>query len=131
MRDFGFWVRMVAISQLFGVVLSNYGGHWLSPDNPLVTMGDKPAAVQHAEKANPVTSGEKGADESADDSVELRAERWGGAEDLAPEPEEDADWAAGGGDGAEEEADADPEFNEGSEAVENLDESQWGGGAAE
>jgi len=25
MRDFGFWVRMVAITQLFSLVLANYG----------------------------------------------------------------------------------------------------------
>ena len=51
MRDFGFWVRIVAISQLFSLVLANYGDGWLAQDNPILNLGDKPARV--ASRAEP------------------------------------------------------------------------------
>lgn len=38
MRDFGFWVRLIAISQLFSLVLVNYGHGWLSEDSSVVNL---------------------------------------------------------------------------------------------
>ncbi len=47
MRDFGFWVRVIAITQLFCIVLANYGDHWLSADNPLVTVSQaRPVVIE-------------------------------------------------------------------------------------
>ena len=43
LRDFGFWVRVVAITQLFSVVLINYGDGWLSSDNPILTVQKRQA----------------------------------------------------------------------------------------
>ncbi len=42
MRDFGFWVRIIAISQLGFMVLAHYGNGWLSPDNPILVRGGEP-----------------------------------------------------------------------------------------
>jgi hypothetical protein len=45
MRDFGFWVRIIAISQLFNLVLASYGDGWLAHDNPILNLGDQPESA--------------------------------------------------------------------------------------
>ena len=46
MRDFGFWVRIVAITQLFSLVLANYGDGWLAHDNPILNLAENRAGSQ-------------------------------------------------------------------------------------
>lgn len=116
MRDFGFWVRIVAISQLFSLVLANYGDGWLAQDNPILTMHEKPAPPKPLseimEEARP-----KGA-AAANVSGSMKQDKlrdiagWGGAD----EPE--ADW--------NEDDSADVGYIEPWFEDEDKNESDWG-----
>ncbi len=89
MRDFGFWVRIIAISQLFGLVLANYGDGWLAHDNPVINLAERsvksPTPIE--QPAADVPAKAKRADSNADSGTwqDLYAEGWGGIE--APEME--------------------------------------------
>ncbi len=87
MRDFGFWVRVVAITQLFSLVLANYGEGWLASDNPILNVRKAPPPPAAALPPPPVMDQAKfwsgkpsdfgGAANDADD---LAADGWGGGE---------------------------------------------------
>ncbi len=120
MRDFGFWVRIVAISQLFSLVLINYGDGWLAPDNPILTVRQDTPRAEAPPPPPPVVdqakfwnAKPKDFSESRDDG-DLAAEGWGGGEEAdapgddeggeaqdaelpidEPEPADDPDWGAG------------------------------------
>jgi hypothetical protein len=88
MRDFGFWVRIVAITQLFSLVLANYGEGWLAHDNPVLNLGEKPAAApspaEPAAKAAP-RAGDPDEETGPGTWQEQYGAGWGGFE--APEME--------------------------------------------
>lgn len=90
MRDFGFWVRIVAISQLFSLVLANYGDGWLAPDNPILTMHEKPAPPKPLreimEEARPTGAAAASVSSSMEADRRRDVAGWGGTD----EPE--ADW---------------------------------------
>jgi hypothetical protein len=110
MRNFGFWVRIVAISQLFFLVLANYGEGWLASDNPILTVRNRPAppeplpgdpvpgqqAVQEAQLWN---SGRSDFAGSPGEDRKLDANGWGGGEDAEPEATEEP-WVPGESEGS-------------------------------
>lgn len=104
MRDFGFWVRVVAISQLFFLVLANYGQGWLAPDNPVLTVSKGPAPLEplpgdpvpgkpQVQEAQLWNSGRSDFAGSPGEDRKLDANGWGGAEDEAQAA--DAPWDEG------------------------------------
>jgi hypothetical protein len=94
MKDFGFYVRMVAILALFGIVLANFGGQWLSPDNPIVAS-EKPEALkplrQVAAEARPRKASVTSISHDDRSARKLGAAGWGGDEPDRREKDEDAD----------------------------------------
>lgn len=91
LRDFGFWVRVVAITQLFSVVLINYGDGWLASDNPILTVHKRQAqadappapppspprpATSEADFSKAAFATKKRGDNNPDDG-------WGGEDDAA------------------------------------------------
>lgn len=96
MRDFGFWVRIVAIGQLFFLVLANYGEGWLAPDNPVLTVRKGPAPLEplpgdpvpgepEVQEANLWNSGRSDFAGSSGEDRKLDANGWGGGEDEQTE----------------------------------------------
>jgi hypothetical protein len=74
MRDFGFWVRIVAITQLFSLVLLNYGEGWLAPDNPVLTLAAKTAVVEAPSEPEVQIPSEAKAEARITKSSKVRAE---------------------------------------------------------
>jgi len=96
MRDFGFWVRIIAISQLGFLVLANYGDGWLSPDNPILVRGGEPVAPkplsQIVEESRPKDALQAIARAGMHDPDFSRVAGWGGSEEPAAnwdEPDEE------------------------------------------
>jgi hypothetical protein len=109
----GLRLRLIAISVLFIVVLVNFGGHWLSPNNPIVAPREKPAPQkslrQIAEEARPKGLPVMSVEDMQDAQRQLAVGGWGGASNDrdANAPEDDPDAVA--------------------EQDEPLDESEWAG----
>ncbi len=87
MRDFGFWVRIIAISQLFSLVLSNYGDGWLAHDNPVLNLAGKSAQrlapTEEPAAESPAKMTEADDESGAGNWEEQYSAGWGGFE--APE----------------------------------------------
>jgi hypothetical protein len=109
MRDFGFWVRIIAISQLFFLVLANYGDGWLASDNPILTVRNRPAPVDPLPAPPPVkeaqlwSSGRSDFAGSPGEDRKLDANGWGGGDEAEPDAEseaEDEPWVPDEGEGS-------------------------------
>ncbi|MCB2048136.1 MAG: hypothetical protein KDE32_07890 [Novosphingobium sp.] len=86
MRDFGYWLRMLAIAQLFSFTLANYGEARLDPDNPLLNLNKKPPAPKPLSEIV-VESRPKGVpaqtvSTSLHDQVQRDIAGWGGADEV-------------------------------------------------
>lgn len=90
MRDFGFWVRIVAISQLFSLVLVNFGDSRLSPDNPLLNLRERPPPPRPLSEivaeARPAGAAAASAPGTMSDEKMLKVAGWGA------DREEPANW---------------------------------------
>jgi hypothetical protein len=140
MRDFGFWVRVVAITQISSLVLINFGQAWLADDSAVLTVPHQAITRDYADEAKRSPSIEQQAGARPADARVLGAEGWDNGHQYEPPSEEvlaeaaEAQAEAAAADRAETEAEAEADFapevgfeaDDLAEPEEPGDGSQWG-----